>query len=293
MTYRILGLVTLYIWGVGPLFSQIQDRDFKIYATSLEREISLAELVEQVADVDVLFFGEEHKDSLGHRLQDALYGRLLAEYAEVTLSMEMFETDCQLVVDEYLEGWITEEKLIREGRAWNNYRTAYRPMVERAKANQQAVVAANAPRRYVNLVGRKGFDSLKGLSKTARRFLPKLPITRGDTTYERRFHDIMGASGHTLDDKFFQAQCTWDATMSDRIYRHWRKQKPRLIYHLNGRFHTDYQLGTFAQLRLRNRRLRIQNISCFSIPDLTQPNWSEHAGIADYIIVTRKLPAEK
>jgi uncharacterized iron-regulated protein len=73
--------------------------------------------------------------------------------------MEMFERDCQLVLDEYLNDYITDGQLVKEGRAWKNYKD-YRPMVNIAKQHHQKVVAANAPRRYANMVSRNGLPVL-------------------------------------------------------------------------------------------------------------------------------------
>lgn len=49
---------------------------------------------------------------------------------------------------------IEERDLIASGRAWSNYRSDYKPLIEIAKEKH----AANAPRRYVDLVSKKGQD---------------------------------------------------------------------------------------------------------------------------------------
>jgi len=36
--------------------------------------------------------------------------------------MEMFETDCQNVLNEYLAGFIREKNFITDARAWHNYK---------------------------------------------------------------------------------------------------------------------------------------------------------------------------
>jgi uncharacterized iron-regulated protein len=42
---------------------------------------------------------------------------------------------------------------LQDSRPWANYVRDYRPLVEYAKAQGLDVIAANAPRRYVSMVG--------------------------------------------------------------------------------------------------------------------------------------------
>jgi uncharacterized iron-regulated protein len=62
-----------------------------------------------------------------------LFKKLSEKYPQKTaLSMEMFQTDCQLVLNEYLAGLIREKNLITDARTWPNYKD-YKPLVELAK----------------------------------------------------------------------------------------------------------------------------------------------------------------
>jgi uncharacterized iron-regulated protein len=83
---------------------------------------------------------------------------------KAVLSLEMFERDVQTVINEYLKNQITETHFLAASRPWANYKTDYRPLVEFAKEKNLEVVAANAPRRYVNMVTRLGRASLDLLS---------------------------------------------------------------------------------------------------------------------------------
>jgi hypothetical protein len=69
------------------------------------------------------------------------------------LSLEMFETDVQPVLSEYVAGTIPLSDLMKDGRPWSNYMHDYHHLVEVCKQLQLPVVAANAPRRYVSLAG--------------------------------------------------------------------------------------------------------------------------------------------
>jgi uncharacterized iron-regulated protein len=258
---------------------------FKIYEVKTQTIVTLPRVVEAFAAHHILFFGEEHNDSIAHHLQDTLYSLLINRYKNVTLSMEMFERDCQLVVDEYLNDYITDTQLVKEGRAWKNYKD-YRPMVNTAKQYQQKVIAANAPRRYVNMVSRKGFSALAALPKESKKNFAALPVDTTNTAYSKKFREAMGGHGGA---NSYYAQTLWDATMAHSIYERWKKEKQLKILHLNGRFHSDEKLGTVTQLQRKNKRLKIMTISCFAADDFANPDWSSYEKLGDYVIVTDPL----
>ncbi|EFJ43948.1 hypothetical protein VOLCADRAFT_95888 [Volvox carteri f. nagariensis] len=101
----------------------------------------------------------------------------------VALSLEMFDRDVQGVMDEYLSGLVTEADLMKDARPWPNYFSDYRPMVLAAKEAGAMVVCANAPRRYVSLVGRHGSRVLSSLPESSRRHLPPLPLRPASDKY--------------------------------------------------------------------------------------------------------------
>src|SRR5689334_9812048 len=71
---------------------------------------SLEAIVKALDNVDVVFLGEQHDDAVGHAVQAEIFKRAVETYLSkrnVGLSMEMFERDIQVVVNEYLSGQIT------------------------------------------------------------------------------------------------------------------------------------------------------------------------------------------
>ena len=269
-------------------FSQnnIQDH-YKIYNTHTKQLTTAEQIAVDCKDADVLFFGEEHNDSAGHYMEKEIFIALQKQYgSKLALSMEMFETDCQLVVDEFLAGFISEDRFIKEARAWNNYKD-YKPAVEIAKLNRLSVIAANPPRRYVNMVGRKGMKSLDSLPKASKKYLPKLPYDTLAGKYYEKFQEFMGGgSPGTSNPKIYYSQSLWDAGMANSIYKYWKKNKDKMIFHLVGRFHCDEKLGTAAQLQNKNSKLKILNIRCFSDASFANPDWSKFSNLGDYVIMT-------
>src|SRR5690606_37822425 len=181
-----------------PWFASAQtaNLDYKIYSTERQEEIDLNTLVRDLRNADVVLFGEEHDDSIAHALQLKVFQELHKAHGKnMHLSMEMFQSDAQLVLNEYLAGLIRENNLEKDGRLWNNY-SDYRPLIEYARENNLYVLAANAPDRYTNRVTREGLESLNALSDAAKSLLPPLPIDTLSGAYYDKFTELMGGEGH-------------------------------------------------------------------------------------------------
>ncbi len=259
---------------------------YKIYDTRTGQMITIDKIVTDMANADVLFFGEEHNDSAGHYLENKLFRALHAAYGnQLALSLEMFETDGQLGLNEYLEGKIDESRFAKDVRLWSNYKD-YRPMIEYAKQNKVAVIAANPPRRYVTMVSRRGMKSLDSLSKDAKKLLPPLPYDTLSGRYREKFQEIMQGSPGSGSSNIYHSQSLWDAGMSYSIYAYLKKNKRQKVFHCVGKFHSDEKLGTAAQLQQRNKKLRILNISCFPDKSFANPDWAVFTALGDYVILT-------
>lgn len=270
---------------------QNQAQHYKIYSTRQQKMIPVDNVIARLDSADVLFFGEEHNDSTCHVLEYLLFKGIAQKYpGKTALSMEMFETDCQEVMNEYLDSLIREKNFITEARAWHNYKD-YRPLVEYAKAEKIPVLAANAPARYVNMVSRMGLSSLEKLDKTARSWLPPLPIDTATGAYYSKFLEIMGGHSTMGGMQMYQAQNVWDATMGWSIAQFCKKHHDYKILQVNGGFHSEEKLGAAAQLKKYAPKLRILNIACFSDDSFDNPDWSKYSKDNDYIILTDpKLP---
>jgi uncharacterized iron-regulated protein len=276
----------------APLVALSQDTvHYKIYNTRTQKTAAIDDIVNELSKADVLFFGEEHNDSTGHQLEYLLLQKIAAKYpAKMALSMEMFETDCQNVLDEYLSGLIREKNFKTDARVWPNYND-YRPLVEFAKSNGIPVVAANAPSRYTNMVNRLGIASLEQLNSTGKSYLPPLPIDTATGAYYEKFKDIMGGHASMPGMQLYQAQNVWDATMGWSIARFLKDHNGFKVLQLNGGFHSEEKLGAAAQLLHYYPKARVINIAVYSDDSFANPDWSKFSKFGDYIILTDpKLP---
>ena len=244
----------------------------------------LGKIVEAVGKSDVVFLGEQHDDSVAHKLQFEIFKRAFEKYGstrKVALSLEMFERDVQTVVNEYLNGLIPEKQFLAASRPWGNYETDYRPLVELAKEKNLPVIAANAPRRYVNMVSRLGRDSLEKLSPEAKMWLAPLPFAESSKTYSDKFNALMGGHGSS---NVLSSQTLWDATMADSIAKHLEKNS--LVIHLNGSFHTESRLGTVEQLSRFKPKARVLVVTMRYEEDFQNFDVSRHSRLGDFVILT-------
>jgi uncharacterized iron-regulated protein len=288
---KLLNIFSFLLLNFSVFCQDSMSAHYKIYDTRSKQIITIDKIVTDMADTDVLFFGEEHNDSAAHYLENKIFRALHAQYAnKIVLSMEMFETDGQLTLNEYLQGFINEDRFARDIRLWSNYKD-YRPMIEYAKQNKIPVIAANPPRRYVNLVSRRGMKSLDSLSKNAKKLLPALPYDTLMGRYREKFMDVMKESPGGGNPNIYYSQSLWDAGMSYSIYKFLKNNKNKKIFHCVGGFHTEEKLGTAAQLKMRNKKLKNLNIACFSDaffnnPDPMAIGWEKFSSRGDYIILT-------
>ncbi|MDT3405576.1 ChaN family lipoprotein [Mucilaginibacter terrae] len=277
--------ICLLILLLSALITSAQST-YKIYNTATQKPATLDDIIADMAKADVLFYGEEHNDSVGHTLELALFTKLVEKYqAKAVLSLEMFETDTQPVLNEYLNDLIREKNLISDARAWKNYKD-YRPMVELAKQKQLPVIAANAPSRYTNRVTRLGLKSLNQLGTVAKTYLPPLPIDTATGAYYEKFVNIMGGHANMGGMQIYQSQNLWDATMGWSIAKYLKTHAGSKIMQVNGGFHSEDQLGAAAQLKKYAPQARIINVAAFAVEDFTNVDWSQYSKSNNYIIVT-------
>lgn len=272
-------------------FAQNENSVYEIFDAK-GNKANIEDIIKAAGKADVIFLGEQHDDSVAHALQLQIFKSAFEKYGKdrkVILSLEMFERDVQTVVDEYLTGLISENHFLLSSRPWGNYKTDYRPLVEFAKENKLQVLAANAPRRYVNMVSRLGRDSLNKLSPEAKSWLAPLPYGEASEKYARKFNALMGgmpASNTPDHNSILNSQVLWDATMAYWISQQLKKNKNPLVIHLNGGFHTENRLGTVEQLLKYRPKAKVVVVTIRSEDNFKTFDKTKHTDLGDFVILT-------
>jgi len=271
----------LLLTGIVGISAFAQKPAYELYREN-GKKVKYAKMVEAASDADIVLFGEQHTNPISHWLQIELTQDLhQSKGADLILGAEMFETDNQLILDEYLDDLITETKFEEEARLWKNYPTDYKPLVLFAKEKNLAFIATNVPRRYANSVFKQGLAVLEKLSEEAKVFIAPLPLEY-DTSLNC-YNQLLnggGMGGHGSIN-MVDAQAIKDATMTHFIMENW--QPGKLLIHYNGAYHSDEFESMNWWLLRDHPELNIVTISTIYQDDVTKLEEESH-GKADYII---------
>jgi uncharacterized iron-regulated protein len=254
------------------------------------RVLDVAEAVRRLEGADVVLLGELHGHPAIHRLElELATGLADARRGDLILGAEMFESDDQLVLDEYLSGLIPHRHFVAEAKIWDRYETDYQPLVEMAAERGLRFVATNVPRRYAGLVAREGLDALQRLSGEALRLLAPLPIPIDLATpgYRRmtQMGLTMGGRGPVDPMRLVAAQALKDATMAHFIAAN--RPAGRLFLHLNGVFHSQERGGICWYLEREKPDVDVRTVSCVE-GDPEAPE-ARHRGLGDLVAVVRPI----
>jgi uncharacterized iron-regulated protein len=253
---------------------------YKIF-DSEGREVKYEKMISAAEKADVIFFGEQHNDPISHWLELQVFKSLFEKDKSVALAMEMFEADDQIVLNEYINGVIEEKHLLSEAKMWANYKTDYKPLVEFAKANKLKVIASNIPRRYANLVYRKGIVALDSLTGSKQWFAPLPIMVDLELPGYKSMISSMGSHGTTGSaENMAKSQAVKDATMAYFIL----KNKKGKVYHVNGAYHSQNGEGIIWYLKKSEPGLKTATIHVTEQDQLTSLN-AENKKLADFIII--------
>lgn len=270
--------------SLKPPLAKAQKPAYELYDSAGNR-LSYDRMVQQLAQADVVLFGELHNDALVHWLELQVVKDMFAQDSNLMIGAEMFETDNQLLLDEFISGTIEESHFEQEAKLWNNYSTDYAPILTFARQHQIPVIATNVPRRYASLVARAGLERLDSLPIEAKGLIVPLPmeVDLSLPGYQTMMKMMGSNANHGMmsGENMAKAQALKDATMAHFILLNRAEQTT--FFHLNGSYHSDNYEGVYWFIQKNSPETLIKTISCVSQQDVNQLE-DEHRGSADIII---------
>jgi uncharacterized iron-regulated protein len=242
------------------------------------KKVSYDKMIKEMQDADIILFGELHDNPISHWMQLEVSKSLLDR--EPVFGAEMFEADNQVMMTEYMEGYISSQNFEDQMRLWKNNATDYQPLVELAKENNRPFIATNVPRRYASVVFREGIDGLDKLSDEAKTWMAPMPfeIDMELPGYKAMLEMGMGHGG----DNIVQSQALKDATMAYFILKN--RDLGDVFIHFNGTYHSNNFEGIYHYLKQADPDLKILTIASVEQVE-TDTVDEENEAIADFILV--------
>ena len=246
------------------------------------------QMMQELAQADVVLFGEQHNDAVTHWLELQVAKDLLKlkKPGQLVLGMEMFERDVQPLVARYAAGTLADTTFERQARPWPNYATDYRPLLQFARENHVPLVGTNAPRPFARVVAQRSLTALDKLPAADRALLAPLPLkVNYDLPGYRNMAAMFGGNGSAHGggaQNIIQAQALKDATMAHFVAT--SRQPGQTLLHFNGSYHSDHHDGIMAWLQQSAPKLRVRTISVVTQEQL-QTLEKEQVNVADFVVV--------
>ncbi len=268
---------------IATTFAFTSDKPAYLLYDNTGKTVSYEDMINKLKTADIVFYGELHNNAIAHWLELEITKDLFAAKKEnLVMGAEMFESDNQLIMNEYFEGKMKQKSFEDEMRLWPNYPTDYKPLLEFANTNKLPFIATNIPRRYAALVAKKGFEGLNDLSPEAKKYIAPLPINYDENV--DCYKDMMNMKGMPahMTVNFPKAQAIKDATMAYFILQNWKSGK--LFLHYNGSYHSDRHQGIVWHLMTQNPKLKVLTVTTVSQEDINKIS-DETKKLADFIVV--------
>ena len=222
-------------------------------ALDLSAVSDLERVIPELADKRVVLVGEIHNRFDHHQIQLEIIRGLHAIHPQLVIGMEAFQQPFQGVLDDYIDGRLSEQELLRDTEYYQRWRYDFRhyaPILRYARENRLPVIALNVPQELTRKVGRVG---LSGLTDEERERLPA-EIDRSDAAYEARLREVhqqhSGNSQHSFD-HFIEVQLLWDEGMAEQAADYLREHPDTVMVVLAGGGHLAYGSGIPRRLQRR------------------------------------------
>ncbi len=266
-----LSVISILILSCAPA-----KKEYLVLNTSSQKIINLKQTAKELAEYDIIVFGEIRGHNVVHELQEELVRLLSIESPDIVLSLQVFERDIQRVLDEYLLDRITEEEFLDNSRVWYGYTTDYRSLIEYAKIESIPIVASGAPSNYISEVKKSGLEWLDSVPPENRIFVAYDVVMTDDAYRDMFMRDAINKPqiiDHSLEvveyqlHNLYAAQSLQDDTMAESIVNYYSRLDESMIFHINEEFHSRNRLGVVTKIKNRNPNLKIAVINCDYMPE--------------------------
>jgi len=134
--FLLLGIIPIILLGLAMK----SDKPAYTLFNGKGKSTGYSDLLKAARSADIILFGELHNNPISHWLEYELTRDLYTSKGEnLVLGAEMFETDNQLLVNEYITKIIRKKDFEAEAKLWSNYKTDYAPVLDYARNNMKSI----------------------------------------------------------------------------------------------------------------------------------------------------------
>jgi len=208
----------------------------------------------RLAQVRLLFLGENHTDPRSHAFQREVLEALVAAGRQVTVALEMFSPAADAALEDWRQGRLDELAFLERSdwyAAWGFAWDYYQGVFETIRRHRLPVRGVNADRETRNAVRRGEVEGLPADLRAEIGDLDDAPLAHRDYLL-----DALHRSGHAGDlapesagfRGFHRVQTLWDRLMGNRAARLIEPDNPQaIVVVLIGSGHVAYKLGANLQ----------------------------------------------
>lgn len=249
----IIGLIAVWLTMTSaPAYGKSGAEPF-VVDLLMGEPIPMDVLLDDLAQVQVVYIGEIHTIARHHDFQEALLRGLTERGVKVALGMEIFTEEHQPLLDQWQRGSLPLESL--KGPLGEDYWTNqkdYEPLLLTARKLGVPIFGLNAPTNLVRKVARDGLDGLTAEEKAA---LPQ-GLDRVDPLNDRLLRMRLRVHKAFQDkslDRIVQAQVLRDETMARAVARFLGSPggKNHVVLVVAGNGHVNYGFGIPEGVRRR------------------------------------------
>jgi uncharacterized iron-regulated protein len=272
----ILLIVCITASSINAFCSEIITR------MSDRQSVTFSQMIADTEGSDVILVAEDHANIKHHELQLNVIRSLRAKMIPLAIGLEMFQTDYQGQLDDWIEGRMTEESFKAVyAKNWSYNWSLYRDVFVFARDNHIPLIALNIPKEIVIKVARHGFVSL---TPEERKNLPlgvTCDLNNPQTEFlKKTFQDVFKheANGKVFE-YFCEAQAVRNSGMAMHIVSNLKKHPDRKLVALAGTWHA---VKHGIPERFENIKKLSYKVIQPEIPELNSKNAS--AALIDYLI---------
>jgi uncharacterized iron-regulated protein len=190
-----------------------------IVRTATGASVGLADLIQDLYRMDVVYVGEQHTSERHHEVQLTVL-RLLAEHhGDLAVGMEMFDKTYQPVLARWSRGQLDRSEFLEKTHWYANWKFDFRlysDILDFIRNEGISLLGLNIPPHIPPKIAVGGIESL---SDSEKRHLPDSIDTSNPEhrSFVRSVFKHHRSPGLTNFEYFYQAQCVWEETMAEAV----------------------------------------------------------------------------